>query len=183
MFKNKDFASSLDTNTFYFNHFNFNNFTPYNGRHIPSEGLPLDMIHEKTSLFEGSGIGNSKAVLQVTRRMIIARYFMLLFDLTPDRAASEGHISLPDQGNIRLDLRFEKPLSEAITCLLYLEYDNCVRIDQLALFPQTFNNGHGTDTLYATGRAFISRRLSVRHSASFYNTLRDSYRKYRSTHG
>ena len=94
MFKNKDFASSLDTNTFYFNHFNFNNFTPYNGRHIPSEGLPLDMIHEKTSLFEGSGIGNSKAVLQVTRRMIIARYFMLLFDLTPDRAASEGHISL-----------------------------------------------------------------------------------------
>ena len=55
---------------------------------------------------------------------------MLLFDLTPDRAASEGHISLPDQGNIRLELRFDRPLPEAITCLVYLEY-NCVRIDQL----------------------------------------------------
>jgi len=28
---------------------------------------------------------------------------MLLFDLTPDSAASEGHISLPVQGNIRVD--------------------------------------------------------------------------------
>jgi hypothetical protein len=31
--------------------------------------------------------------------MFIAGYFMLLFDLTPDRAASEG-ISLPAQGNM-----------------------------------------------------------------------------------
>ena len=50
----------------------------------------------------------------------IARYFMLLFDLTPARAASEGHISLPDQGNIRLELQFDEPLPDALTCLLYL---------------------------------------------------------------
>ena len=56
---------------------------------------------------------------------------MILFDLTPDRASSEGHISLPDQGNIRVELQFYKPHSETITCLLYFEYDNCVRIDQL----------------------------------------------------
>jgi hypothetical protein len=56
---------------------------------------------------------------------------MLLFDLTPDRAASEGHISIPDQGIIRLELHFDKPLPEGVTCLLYLEYDNSVRIDQL----------------------------------------------------
>jgi hypothetical protein len=56
---------------------------------------------------------------------------MLLFDLTPDRAASEGHISLPKQGNIRLELKFDKSLPEVVTCILYLEYDNCVRIDHL----------------------------------------------------
>jgi hypothetical protein len=56
---------------------------------------------------------------------------MLLFDLTPDRAASEGHISLPDQGNIKLEFQFEKPFPEALTCLQYLEYENCVRINQL----------------------------------------------------
>jgi len=145
MIKNKDFTGSLDSNPFYFNHFNLNHFTLYyNGKPIPSEGLPLDMSHEKTSvlayntLFEGSGIRHSNAGLQVTHRMFIAGYFMLLFDLTPDRAASEGHISLPDQGNIRLELRFDKPLSEAITCLLYLEYDNCVRIDQLRTVSADF---------------------------------------------
>ena len=76
--------------------------------------------------------------MQVTHRMFIAGYFMLLFDLTPDRAASEGHISSPDQGNVRLELRFEKPLSEAVTCLLYLEYDNCARIEQLRSFSTDF---------------------------------------------
>ena len=56
---------------------------------------------------------------------------MLLFDLIPDRAASKGQISLPDQVNISVEIQFDKPLSDAITCLLYLEYDKCVRIDPM----------------------------------------------------
>ena len=47
-------------------------------------------------------------------------FFMLLFDLTPDQGASEAHTSHPEQGNIRVELKFAKPLPEAITCLLYL---------------------------------------------------------------
>jgi len=95
------------------------------------------MGHEKTSvlayntLFEGLGIRHSNAGLQLTHDMFIAGYFMLLFDLAPDRAASKGHISIPDHGNIRLELRYDKTIPEALTCLLYLEYDNSVRIDQL----------------------------------------------------
>ena len=50
---------------------------------------------------------------------------MPLFDLTHGPATSEGNISLPDQGNIRVELHFDKSLSEIITCLLYLDYDNC----------------------------------------------------------
>jgi hypothetical protein len=61
--------------------------------------------------------------------MYIAGYFMLLFDLTPDHAASEGQTSHLDNGNIRIELKFAKDLPDAITCLLYLEYDNSVRID------------------------------------------------------
>jgi hypothetical protein len=61
--------------------------------------------------------------------MYIAGYFMLLFDLTPDRAASEGHTSHPDNGNIRIELKFAKDLPDAITCLLYLEYDDSARMD------------------------------------------------------
>jgi hypothetical protein len=61
--------------------------------------------------------------------MYITGYVMLLFDLTPDRGASEGHASHPDSGNIRIEIKFAIPLPDAVTCLLYLEYDNCIRVD------------------------------------------------------
>jgi len=34
-----------------------------------------------------------------------------------------------ESGNIRIELSFKEALKEAITCLLYLEYDNSVRVD------------------------------------------------------
>ena len=56
---------------------------------------------------------------------------MLLFDLTPDLAASEGHTSDPVNGNIRLELKFEMDLPNPISVLLYPEYNNSVLIDAL----------------------------------------------------
>ena len=81
------------------------------------------------TLFEGSGIHHSNSGLQITNDMYINGYFMLLFDLTPDRGASEGHTSLPENGNIRVELQFSKPFSESITCLLYLEYGSTVLVN------------------------------------------------------
>jgi hypothetical protein len=61
--------------------------------------------------------------------MYINGYFMLLFDLTAYHAASEAHSSLPENGNIRIELQFSRPLPEAITCVLYLEYEITVLIN------------------------------------------------------
>jgi len=61
--------------------------------------------------------------------MFVIGYFMLLFDLTPDQGSSGAHTSHPEQGNIREELKFAKPLPKAITCLLYLEFDNFVLIN------------------------------------------------------
>ena len=65
--------------------------------------------------------------------MYINGYFMLLYDLTPDSAASEGHTSHQDNGNVRIELTFAKPLPDAITCLIYLEYDGTILIDDKRL--------------------------------------------------
>jgi hypothetical protein len=81
------------------------------------------------TLFGASGIRHSNMGLQITHDIYIAGYFMLLFDLTSDLGAAEGHTSHPESGNIRIELEFAKALSEALNCLLYLEYDNCDRID------------------------------------------------------
>jgi hypothetical protein len=106
-----------------------------NGTPVPSEDLSPNMDHEKTSvmgygtLFEGSGIHHSNTGLQIAHDMYINVYFMLLFDLTPDHGASEADTSLPENGNIRIEIQFSRPLPEAITCLLYLEYDSTVLIN------------------------------------------------------
>ena len=61
MIKNKDFLGSLDTNLYYFIHFDLSHFSLFhNGKPIPNEGLSMNIGHEKTSvltyntLFEGS---------------------------------------------------------------------------------------------------------------------------------
>jgi hypothetical protein len=129
MINNADFNGSVDTKPYKFRHYNIGEFSHYvHGNRLPSEGLTLDMDHERTSvmgyrtLFEGSGIHHSNSGLQITHNMHINGYFMLLFDLTPDRGALECHTLLPENGNIRIELLFSKPLPESITCLLYLEY-------------------------------------------------------------
>jgi len=61
--------------------------------------------------------------------MYIKGFFMIVYYLTPDLRASEGHASPLTNGDIRIDFKFAKALPEAVTCLLHLEYDNSVFID------------------------------------------------------
>jgi hypothetical protein len=70
--------------------------------------------------FEGSGIHQSNAELQITLEMYIKGYLILLFGLTPDSATSEGHTCISDYVNVRIELKFAKALPDAITCLIYL---------------------------------------------------------------
>ena len=97
MIKNKDFLVSIDTNPYIFCHYNLKNFSLcVNEKQIPGYGgLPLDKSHEKKTvmaygtLFEGTGIHQSNSGLQITPGLYTKSYLMLLFDLTPDRAASK----------------------------------------------------------------------------------------------
>ena len=107
MVKNTDFIGSIETIRYY----DLSNFSMFvNGKQFPNAGLSFGMDHEKTSvmgyktLFEGSGIHHSNSGLQVTHDMYIGGFFMLLFVLTPDRGASKGHMSHPDNGNIRIEV-------------------------------------------------------------------------------
>jgi len=145
MLKNTEFLGTADSNPFKFRHYDFEHFAMYvGGKQIPSEGLSLDMSNEKTSvtgyrtLFECSGIQHLNSGLQLTPTMYINEFFMLVFDLTPDLATSEGHASDSAHGHIRLDLKFRKALHEPLVCLLYLEYDGSIIIDALRTVTADF---------------------------------------------
>jgi len=135
MVDNSDFPVAINTNPYIFQDFGNRTYAMFvNGRHVPNETLTFDTDHEKTSvmahdtLYDGSGIHHSNSGLQVTHDMFINGYFMLFFDLTPDLAAS-GHASPAEIGTIRIEVTFKEALKKVITCLLYLEYDNSVRVD------------------------------------------------------
>ena len=69
------------------------------------------------TLFEGSGIHHSNSGLQITPDKYINGFFMLVFVLTPDLAAS-GHTSDPVTGHIALELKFGKDLPDPISVLI-----------------------------------------------------------------
>jgi hypothetical protein len=56
---------------------------------------------------------------------------MFIFDLSPDGCASDGHTSLPDNVNIRIELKFDEALAEAVAILLYHEFDASIQIYRL----------------------------------------------------
>jgi len=135
----------LDSNPDKFQHYDIVDFSLFvNGKQLPKEGLPLGMHHEKNfvvgyrTLFVMSAIHHWNTGLEITHDMYINGYFMLLFVLTPDRSSSENHTSHPVNGSITFELIFNKPLAEAITCLLYLKIDNSVLIDLERTFTTDF---------------------------------------------
>jgi len=136
MVNNADIIDTIDTNPYKFRHYDISYFSLFvNGIQYPNEGLSLGMDHENTSvmgyrtLFEVSGIHHSVAGHQITHHMFGNGYFMLLFDLTPVQGAPDAHTFHPEQGIIRVELKFTKHLREAMTCLLYLEFDNTLLIN------------------------------------------------------
>jgi len=54
--------------------------------------------------------------------MFTKLFYILGFDLTPNREVDEVYISLPLQRNVRIEARFNKPLPELVTCILYAEF-------------------------------------------------------------
>jgi hypothetical protein len=66
----------------------------------------------------------------VTLEMSTKCFYLSGFDLTPDWEADEEHISLPCQGNVRIEARFIKPLSEQVKCILCAEFPGHVETDK-----------------------------------------------------
>jgi hypothetical protein len=67
----------------------------------------------------------------ITLEMFTKCFYVLGFDLTPDREPDEEHISLPRQRNVRVEACFKKSLPEPVTCILSAEFPGHVEIDNL----------------------------------------------------
>ena len=84
---------------------------------------------ELTKVFSSTGIYYDDRAHKISLKMFTRCFYVLVFDLTPDRQADKQHISLLRQGNSHNEARFKKPLPEPVTCILYAEFPGNVEID------------------------------------------------------
>jgi hypothetical protein len=70
-------------------------------------------------LFRSLGIYHGNRAIQITPAQFMKGSFKLKFDLTPDGCASDGFTPLPDNRNIRIELKFDEAIAKAVTILLY----------------------------------------------------------------
>lgn len=137
MVKSQAFNGARELNPFNFQHFNLQRFNIcVNGTQIPSQPLEFDFKNSKKSmrgyntLFTGTGYHYHDRGHQITKEMFDNGFFMLAFDLTADHHYDGEHNSPLKQGSIRIEGNFLDDLKESITCLVYLEYDSNISIDQ-----------------------------------------------------
>ena len=102
MVKNTGFIGSQDTSPYKFQHYDITAFSLFvNENRSLMRAYLWAWITKNTSvmgyrtLFESFGTHHSNSGLQITHDMYINGYFMLLFDLTPDRGASKGQTPHP----------------------------------------------------------------------------------------
>ena len=79
-------------------------------------------------MFNAGGMQFSLNTCNISYEEYANGYCFSIFDLTPDLSASEGHLSPPQSGNLRLEVNFEKALSVPVNAILYCEYDNIIEI-------------------------------------------------------
>lgn len=135
--KNAAFNGSFDTNPFNFENHGLNSFSIYvDGNQIPSKTLqPSFSNNIYTSayhtLFSGTGIHFSNEGNSITKEDFANGYCLLAFDMTPDLSANfNAHWSLIKRGCVRIEVRFDEPLSKTLNCIIYAEFDNILEVNK-----------------------------------------------------
>ena len=64
---------------------------------------PFGATRANETLFSSTGIHHDDRAHMVILEMFTKGFYVLGFDVTPDREPDEQHISLPRQGNVRIE--------------------------------------------------------------------------------
>lgn len=133
--KNDSFVGSFESNPFQFIHSDLVNIALFVKGVGVNDPIQCDFRHiELTALayqtlFTGTGIYHQNQPHLITKDLFYHGYTLFAYDLTPDSAGIEAHSSLPQNGTIRLELRFAAGLTTPLSCIVYAVYDETITID------------------------------------------------------
>lgn len=134
--RNRAFNGDRGLNPFNFEHFGINYLSLYvDGAQVPARQLQPNFTNglyaeAYQSLFAGTGFHFLNQGNCISRQAFANGYCLFAYDLTPDLSANDNtHWNLVRHGSVRLDVRFQEPLTATINCIVYGEYANVLEID------------------------------------------------------
>lgn len=137
MVDNDAYNGNKDKDPYNFKHNNLTSYSLYvNGTPTPNETIITDFdtgnqySRAYTSIFSAMGILHTSQGNLISQKQFKNGSFLIATDLTPDLSGIDSSSSLSNQGNIRIEARFNKPLPSTITCLIFMEYDATLEIDK-----------------------------------------------------
>ena len=134
---NEAFNGNLETNPFFFQHFNLSKMDVTCDGHSVY-GKPFEPRFENDqylrsflSVYQALASQNQFQNCNIDYEDYKGGYCFWGYDLTPDQAAHQSHLHPIKIGNLRLELQFATSLDKTINVLVYAEFDNLIEINGL----------------------------------------------------
>ncbi|XP_062579536.1 uncharacterized protein F54H12.2-like [Saccostrea cucullata] len=130
----KAYSGSYELNPFNFQHFHCNFIAFYvDGKSVPSAPLEPNFktnnyITAYTSLFVGKKSDSETEQLDLGRTDYAKGYCLFVFNINPS-SENDDNLPLLRKGHTRLQIRFDKALPEAVTCICYAKFPALMSID------------------------------------------------------
>ncbi|GFT19904.1 uncharacterized protein F54H12.2, partial [Nephila pilipes] len=134
---NTAFKGDFSKNPFNFQHYDLSYLCVLDGnRMIPSKPFQPKFDHSNNysrsymSLFTDLDRYHKDQDININYNEYKEGYTLFAVDLTPDLSADGMHTSILRNGNLTIDIKFSKALTETVNLLVYAEYRNTIEIDK-----------------------------------------------------
>lgn len=140
MVDNDAAKGSFKKNPYYFDHNNLSWLVCYiDGHQFPRQPYQPDFekghyIQEFEALYDALDQNCTDPIIGINREEFRTGSTIFAFNFAPDLsngAGANGHVNLIRRGELRIHIRFSKPLKTTTNLLMYSEYDNMIEIDQI----------------------------------------------------
>ncbi|KAK7093427.1 hypothetical protein V1264_007186 [Littorina saxatilis] len=132
---NAAYNGDQQLNPFHFNHFDINFLALYvDGKQVPAKPLQPnfekgDHVRSYLTLYNGTGRMHQDGGNDIAFGDYPGGYTLFAFDLTAD-LSDQCHFEPVREGNLRLEVHFNKALPSTINVITYAEFDNVIEIDR-----------------------------------------------------
>ena len=145
---NEAFNGSFKKDAFAFRHFDICHLALFaDGVQYPQIAYTPDFdsglyAREYYSLFRALDQNGTDAFMQMSMEEFAKNNVIFAFQLSPDCSngpGAVGHLSPPQLGNLRLEMRFKRKLPEVVNVVMLMQFDSMIEVDAFGNVTTDYN--------------------------------------------